>query len=357
MRSTFRFSRRAFTLIELLVVIAIIAILIGLLLPAVQKVRLAAARMSSQNNLKQIGLAMHSYSDTIGGLPITRGWDQKLPTGARWIVGGKMGSAFFHILPYIEQDNLMNSSLTTQYYIYYSGSPQNFSGSYTYNDPTYGYTYNYSYGYSAYPTYQYVGSGVRAYWGPSLTSKGVSTFQASHDPSQTSKNSAISSYLLNSAVFDKQLAVQKITDGTSNTILVTEGYGYCYNYSSSTSYGYRYAYWPGYYYDDYSYTSSYTYNYTGSYYRSIGYSTQSYSYGYTYSYNPKFSPVAGKSFQVRPKMSYPYECDPALPQGFSDGGIQVLLGDGSVRNVAPGINTSTWFGALTPEGGEVLNDW
>src|SRR6266852_1358833 len=112
-----RRPNRGFTLIELLVVIAIIAVLVGLLLPAVQKVREAANRMACQNNIKQISLAVHNFAGTFNKVPPIGSWganfrggpsDFPPPTNGGSLTSGDnaVGSWVLHLLPFVEQTNL-----------------------------------------------------------------------------------------------------------------------------------------------------------------------------------------------------------------------------------------------------------
>src|SRR5258708_5824915 len=100
--------RRGFTLIELLVVIAIIAILVGLLLPAIQQVRESANRSQCQNNLRQVLLAVHQFHDTHGTMPQYFGIEPVAPSGPYpWADRSRVyGGWFVHLLPFVEQDNL-----------------------------------------------------------------------------------------------------------------------------------------------------------------------------------------------------------------------------------------------------------
>jgi prepilin-type N-terminal cleavage/methylation domain-containing protein len=109
-------KRRAFTLIELLVVIAIISILIGMLLPAVQKAREAASRISCANNLKQIGLAMHTYHNDFERLPPSRVYPVNIIVKDQLVFEGGPTWAVF-ILPYLEQDNFYRQwNVSATYY-------------------------------------------------------------------------------------------------------------------------------------------------------------------------------------------------------------------------------------------------
>jgi prepilin-type N-terminal cleavage/methylation domain-containing protein len=308
--------RRGFTLIELLVVIGIIAVLLGLLLPAVQKVREAANRMKCGNNLRQLGVASHQYHDVHQHLPPGIGYTP-------FATSGVWGQHFFHLLPYLEQGNLYELALgsvpltTGPITMYFPGNNN------VYSQPL--------------PVFLCPSD-------PSVGPDGLVTVDGF--------SWGACSYAANSQVFaahrgDPQGKVRlvDITDGTSNTIMYAEKYARCTSSSMPLTQGEGGNLW--------AYCASRNLNLPPP--MNLPYKP----------YHPSFAIIGyfgnpqgpGSKFQVQP-TPFLGNCDPTRASTAHAGGMLVCMADGSLHSLAPALSGDIWWALVTPSGGEVLgSDW
>jgi prepilin-type N-terminal cleavage/methylation domain-containing protein/prepilin-type processing-associated H-X9-DG protein len=319
-----RFLRRCrgFTLIELLVVIAIIAVLIGLLLPAVQKVREAASRAQCQNNLHQMSIAVQNCSDVNrGDMPCALGdYPRGALTGVRCSAANPnfnsaFGGVLFHLLPYIEQDNLYKQCVCAN-----------------------------GHGYD-------VEQGVLPASAGGVMQNIVQTYLCPSDPTLNNGFTgwaSAGSYVFNGMIFQADWRGYSkfpafIQDGTSNTILFSETYAMA---NAPAGYNGDATLW---WWDYNSFQTPKNSNGDCGPLNYIG---------------PNFTPLITPSQVYCGTNTTPWSwggkvsvcmCRATSPH---PGGVNVAMGDGSVRNVTGSISGSTWYAACTPNAGDLLgSDW
>ncbi len=287
--------RQGLSLLELLVVTAIMAILVGLLLPAVQKVRSTAEQMKNKNAIKQMILAFHNYaSNHDGGLP---GF-----TNATIPIQPVM-PPFEEILPYIEGGFQPPYWTMTEFGRSYVPVPLYLSSS----DPTYA-----------------------LMWLPERT-----------------RPFGLSSFAFNMTAFTGPPNLgSSFPDGTACTISVVEHYCFTNNRSNTISYvGHMIG-------PDYILGESNASGVRNASFADAGY----YDVLPVTSGNPRrtLPSVRGRTFQHMPKFEV---SDGRLPQSMHPSGLVAGMMDGSVRTISPGVDESIFWGAVTPNGSEVLGDW